>query len=102
MTHGTGLLNFAAKVGMNEDRVPANIITTEMMHNDSYDKNFLVKKPNRKEKGDFNVNDFIYGVSAYLGFSETSLYVKYDLNPMFADNAVKQNNVSLGVRFDFN
>jgi hypothetical protein len=55
-----------------------------------------------KEKGDFNVNDFIYGVSAYLGFSETSLYVKYDLNPMFADNAVKQNNVSLGVRFDFN
>lgn len=55
-----------------------------------------------KEKGDFNVNDFIYGVSAYLGFEETSLYIKYDLNPMFADNAIKQNNISLGVRFDFN
>ena len=55
-----------------------------------------------KEKGDFNVNNFVYGVSAYLGYKETSLYVKYDLNPMFENNVVKQNNISLGVRFDFN
>lgn len=55
-----------------------------------------------KEKGNFNVNDVIYGVSAYLGYKETSLYVKYDLNPIFENNAVKQNNISLGVRFDFN
>lgn len=55
-----------------------------------------------KEKGDFNVNDFIYGVSTYIGYKETSLYLKYDLNPMFQDNAIKQNNISLGVRFDFN
>lgn len=53
-------------------------------------------------KGSFNVNDFIYGVSAYAGWSETSLYVKYDLNPIFKDNAVAQRNVSLGVRFDLN
>ncbi|WP_284651517.1 hypothetical protein [Flavobacterium terrisoli] len=55
-----------------------------------------------KEKGDFNVNDFIYGMSTYLGYKGTSLYLKYDLNPMFKDNAIKQNNVSLGVRFDWN
>jgi hypothetical protein len=55
-----------------------------------------------KEKGDFNVNDFIYGFSTYVGYKETSLYLKYDLNPMFKNNAVKQNNISLGVRFDFN
>lgn len=55
-----------------------------------------------KDKGDFNVNNFIYGVSAYIGYKETSLYVKYDLNPMFENNVVKQNNISLGVRFDFN
>jgi hypothetical protein len=53
-------------------------------------------------KGDFNSSNFIYGLSAYIGYKETSLYVKYDLNPLFRDNAVKQNNVSLGVRFDFN
>lgn len=53
-------------------------------------------------KGSFNVNDFIYGVSAYVGYEGTSLYVKYDLNPLFKDNPVAQRNVSLGVRFDLN
>lgn len=55
-----------------------------------------------KEKGGFNTNDFIYGVSTYLGYGATSLYLKYDLNPLFKDNVVKQNNISLGVRFDLN
>lgn len=55
-----------------------------------------------KEKGGFNTNDFIYGVSTYLGYGETSLYLKYDLNLLFKDNAIKQNNISLGVRFDLN
>jgi hypothetical protein len=55
-----------------------------------------------KEKGGFNTEDFIYGVSTYLGYGQTSLYLKYDLNPLFKDNAVKQNNISLGVRFDLN
>ena len=55
-----------------------------------------------KTKGDFNANDFIYGVSTYLGYKATSLYLKYDLNPLFENNDVDQNNISLGVRFDFN
>ncbi len=53
-------------------------------------------------KGDFNTSNFIYGTSAYIGYKETSLYVKYDLNPLFTNNVVKQNNISVGVRFDFN
>ncbi|MEO8516671.1 MAG: hypothetical protein ABI426_08005 [Flavobacterium sp.] len=53
-------------------------------------------------KGDYNVNDFVYGVGAYLGYKETSLYVKYDLNPLFKNNIVDQNNISLGIRFDLN
>ena len=53
-------------------------------------------------KGDFNTSNFIYGLSTYIGYKATSLYLKYDLNPLFKDNTVKQNNVSLGVRFDFN
>ncbi|RVT78682.1 OmpH family outer membrane protein [Flavobacterium sufflavum] len=55
-----------------------------------------------KTRGDFNTSDFIYGLSTYMGYKATSLYLKYDLNPLFKDNAVKQNNVSLGLRFDFN
>ena len=65
-----------------------------------YDDNDL--KATEKTKGDFNTSNFIYGLSTYIGYKTTSLYVKYDLNPLFKDNAVKQNNVSLGVRFDFN
>jgi len=49
----TGLLDFSQKVGIDSDRVPANIITTEE-YNETYDKNFLVSKPNKNEKGDNN------------------------------------------------
>lgn len=55
-----------------------------------------------KTKGDFNVNDFVYGVSAYIGYGQTSLYAKYDLQTIFSNNDIDQNNLSLGVRFDFN
>ena len=53
-------------------------------------------------KGSFNTNDFIYGLSTYVGYKATSLYLKYDLSPLFKDNPINQNNISLGVRFDFN
>ncbi|WP_394775253.1 hypothetical protein [Flavobacterium sp.] len=53
-------------------------------------------------KGDYNVNNFIYGLSSYIGYKEMSLYVKYDLNPLFENNLVKENNISLGLRFDLN
>lgn len=51
----TGLINFNNKVGKDKDRVPANIITTEKI-NDSYDKNFLISKPNKEEKGEYNTH----------------------------------------------
>ncbi|WP_373057084.1 hypothetical protein [Zunongwangia sp. H14] len=56
----------------------------------------------RKEKlkDDYNTNDFIYGLSAYIGIGNTSLYAKYDLNPIFSDPNPELNNVSLGLRFD--
>ncbi|MEO8235644.1 MAG: hypothetical protein ABI549_09545 [Flavobacterium sp.] len=56
----------------------------------------------QRSKGSYNTNDFVYGLSSYIGFGETSLYVKYDLNTLFSDNVVKQNNISLGIRFDLN
>jgi hypothetical protein len=56
---------------------------------------------NIEEKDNFNTNNFIYGLSGYIGYSWFSLYMKYDLNPLFRDNPVQQNNVSMGIRFDF-
>ena len=75
-----------------------NIKSKQIMKFEDEDGN----KVTQKTKGDFNVNDLIYGLSAYVGYDEISLYVKYDLNPIFEDNPVSQRNVSLGVRFDFN
>jgi site-specific DNA-methyltransferase (adenine-specific) len=49
----TGLLDFSQKVGINKDKIPANIVTHEEF-NDIYDKNFLVPKPTKKEKGENN------------------------------------------------
>ncbi|WP_439129416.1 hypothetical protein [Polaribacter sp.] len=46
----------------------------------------------------FNMNVFNYGLSAYLGYKSTSLYVKYDLNPLFKDTETR--NISMGLRFD--
>ena len=65
-----------------------------------FDNNDL--KAIERTKGDFNTSSFIYGLSSYIGYRSTSLYMKYDLNPLFKNNLVKQNNVSLGLRFDFN
>lgn len=55
LIYKTGLLDFSQKVGINNDRVPANIITTEEF-NEIYDKNFLVSKPSKKEKGKNNTH----------------------------------------------
>lgn len=55
-----------------------------------------------REKDDFNTPTFVYGLSAYVGHGQTALYVKYNLNPVFKDNPVEQNNISIGLRFDFN
>lgn len=49
---------------------------------------------------DWNVNDFQYGLSAYLGYGIISLYAKYDLNPLFRNNPIDQHNLSIGVRLD--
>lgn len=53
-----------------------------------------------KIKNNYNTNTFIYGLSAYIGVGDTSLYVKYDLNPVFNNAVTEQNNISLGLRFD--
>jgi hypothetical protein len=54
----------------------------------------------KKEKivSNYNMNNLIYGLTGYLGYKDASLYVKYDLNPLFKDT--ETSNISLGVRFD--
>ncbi|UCD62088.1 MAG: hypothetical protein JSV59_05860 [Flavobacteriaceae bacterium] len=56
---------------------------------------------NRKTtlKGGLNSNPFIYGLSGYMGVNCFSVYVKYDLNPIFKSPSDEQRNISFGLRF---
>ncbi|GAB5565373.1 MAG: hypothetical protein Wins2KO_24360 [Winogradskyella sp.] len=53
-----------------------------------------------KQRGGFEVSEFVYGLSGYVALGEVALYVKYDLNPLFKNQTINQNNISVGVRFD--
>ena len=53
-----------------------------------------------KMKKSFNTTSLVYGLSGYIAFDDTAIYVKYDMSPIFKDQAIKQNNISLGLRFD--
>lgn len=54
----------------------------------------------QKLKADYNTNQFIYGLSGYIGWQGVALYAKYDLNTIFKNNPLDQRNISLGLRFD--
>jgi hypothetical protein len=53
-----------------------------------------------KIRKNYNTSNFVYGLSAYVGVGDISLYAKYDLNPLFKDQTFDQHNLSLGLRFD--
>jgi hypothetical protein len=57
-------------------------------------------KIKNKENGGFEVSEFVYGLSGYLAWGDVALYVKYDLNPLFKDQVIDQNAISVGLRFD--
>jgi hypothetical protein len=52
-----------------------------------------------KLKGSYNTTNFLYGLSAYAGFGDLTLYMTYNLNPVFTDNPVEWRNVQLGLRW---
>lgn len=58
-------------------------------------------KQKDKLKKSYNTANFIYGLSSYIGADDFSLYCRYDLNTIFNEPNVEQNNISLGIRFDF-
>lgn len=55
-------------------------------------------KISEQQKGDWNVNDFQYGLTAYAGKDHFKLVLKYDLSPVFTDNVVDQNYWSIGLQ----
>lgn len=63
-------------------------------------KNAEGTKVEELQKDNFNVSNFTYGLSTYLAWRSTGVYVKYDLSPLFKGTETR--NISLGIRFDIN
>ena len=59
------------------------------------------KKVKNTTKGNFNTNKFVYGLQGFVGYRDTSFYVKYDLQDTFTHSFTGQKNISFGVRFDW-
>lgn len=47
---------------------------------------------------DFEINNFNYGLSAYVGYEDLQLFVNYGLNEIFKDSPIQQNYLSFGIR----
>jgi len=60
------------------------------------------KRVTLTETDDFNMNSINFGPSVYIGYRDISLYAKYNANPVFKNNPVDVNNLSVGLRFDLN
>lgn len=58
------------------------------------------EKVKDKLKTDYNASNLVYGLSSYVAFKNVAVYAKYDLSPIFKDQVIEQNNISLGIRFD--
>ena len=67
------------------------------MHKTKYKVDGDIEKD---KETDLNVNPFVYGLSTYVSFGNVAVYAKYDLSPLFKDQSIDQNNISLGLRFD--
>jgi len=52
------------------------------------------------ELDDYDINQQIYGVSAYVGIGAFSIYGKYDLNSIFENGLEDEQFVSVGLRVD--
>ncbi len=52
-----------------------------------------------KNRSNFNLNDFQYGLTGVVGYNDLSLFVKYNMNPLFKENrGADVNVVSFGFR----
>lgn len=53
-----------------------------------------------QSKNYFNsqTEDFIYGLSGYVGYDNWALFFKYDLNPVFKNNEIDEQIIAAGVR----
>lgn len=73
LEYGTGLLNTNAKVG--DNMCPANVLTTDKIDS-LIDKTFLIDKPDKKEKGSYNIHKTVKPLALCEHLIKLSVYEK--------------------------
>lgn len=54
-----------------------------------------------RQRGDFDVSNFVYGAQLTLSYNKTSIFVKQDFNNFFKDQTFKNNKmIQFGILFD--
>jgi len=53
-----------------------------------------------RETGNFGANKFVYGVGAYVGHKNVSLFATYNLNPTFKNSEFDQHFLNIGLSLD--
>lgn len=53
-----------------------------------------------KIRSSYNTNNVIYGLSSYIGYGVFSVFARYNLNPLFKEPNLEENNIAFGLRFD--
>ncbi|UZO82276.1 hypothetical protein NBT05_07310 [Aquimarina sp. ERC-38] len=66
----------------------------------TYERNRGLVYLRRQYIDGYDVNRYIYGLSAYIGVGGFSIYGKYDLNTIFNNGVEDERFVSVGLRFD--
>ncbi|MGI9545829.1 MAG: hypothetical protein ACR2MM_01225 [Flavobacteriaceae bacterium] len=58
------------------------------------------EKIKEKSTGIFNPNQFVYGLSGWIGVGCVQFNVRYDLHTILKDWEIQENNISFGLRFE--
>jgi hypothetical protein len=92
------LLNF----GFKEDKFKIGLGGYAGYRVGGYSMEKFSRRSEDKIKGDFGLNDFVYGVTAEIGKKNgMTLFVRYDMNKLFKENQTKFNDIqafSVGFR----
>ncbi len=74
--------------------IGTNAYTTQLLKFENEGRDITNRLSN-----DFEMESFVYGLSAYAGLGDIQIFAKYGLNSIFKDSPVDQHHVSIGFRW---
>lgn len=76
--------------------VGATVSAVQIVRYNENGRNVFIKR-----RADYNTNTLVYGLGAYVGVGDLSIFGRYELNDVFKDSDIKSNALSIGLRVIF-